>query len=501
MVDRLPLMYHHQTAAHTQARREAERITSLKVLMELGKQREHEETLMEMRRQQLLASVDPLSYASVQATIKQRQQAQAAQFPLRQPVLAPTISDAAKIESLLLSNRRTVEASLRRESLLAHHRYPPPVASGLSQGDSSSPKLTAVELAASVQAVAQAAAKQEGQTSRANETVTAALKRTASPNDVKVKAALQSQHQRGRKRSELSAQERQELTKTRNREHARNTRLRKKARHNQLVDAERRLKPLLQSKLLVEERLKCLHRFLSTREKMLNATGSLDPQRESKLLLNEIHSDPKLFHFEQKGMPDCLSDKESSELFLSKMRVFDQYLFRALGSGRIPLLSKQEPSSTASTNPRESPAVFAYEIVDGLDGIAISSNGTSYFRVELVVYQTSATTPLTNTTTTSNHRTVVATILFQGTFWKDDETVQHVSKAIDCTLEEFKCPPPPSPKLFSVVWTLLEDHCGCFQKQECNFTKPTPEAPLSLEALVVAAASKAEIVVSRELVI
>jgi hypothetical protein len=40
----------------------------------------------------------------------------------------------------------------------------------------------------------------------------------------KVQAALRSQHQRGKKRSDLSDSERLELTRTRNREHARSTR-------------------------------------------------------------------------------------------------------------------------------------------------------------------------------------------------------------------------------------------------------------------------------------
>jgi hypothetical protein len=40
----------------------------------------------------------------------------------------------------------------------------------------------------------------------------------------KVQAALQSQHQRGKKRSELNDLERLELTRSRNREHARSTR-------------------------------------------------------------------------------------------------------------------------------------------------------------------------------------------------------------------------------------------------------------------------------------
>eukprot|EP00814_Leptocylindrus_danicus_P019453 CAMPEP_0116042960 /NCGR_PEP_ID=MMETSP0321-20121206/26039_1 /TAXON_ID=163516 /ORGANISM="Leptocylindrus danicus var. danicus, Strain B650" /LENGTH=583 /DNA_ID=CAMNT_0003523613 /DNA_START=100 /DNA_END=1851 /DNA_ORIENTATION=+ len=53
-----------------------------------------------------------------------------------------------------------------------------------------------------------------------------------------VEAALRSKPQRGRKRENLSEQERLELTRTRNREHAKTTRNRKKARYDELVQIE-----------------------------------------------------------------------------------------------------------------------------------------------------------------------------------------------------------------------------------------------------------------------
>jgi len=54
----------------------------------------------------------------------------------------------------------------------------------------------------------------------------------------KVETALHSKNQRGRKRENLSALERLELTRTRNREHAKTTRIRKKARFQELMTYE-----------------------------------------------------------------------------------------------------------------------------------------------------------------------------------------------------------------------------------------------------------------------
>jgi hypothetical protein len=61
---------------------------------------------------------------------------------------------------------------------------------------------------------------------------------TSSIRQEKVAEALRSKPQRGRKRDDLSETERLELTRTRNREHAKSTRVRKKARYQELLDRE-----------------------------------------------------------------------------------------------------------------------------------------------------------------------------------------------------------------------------------------------------------------------
>ena len=57
--------------------------------------------------------------------------------------------------------------------------------------------------------------------------------------------AMNSKPQRGRKRNNLTDEERQELTRTRNRQHAKSTRERKKARLEELTKIEEQYNDLL----------------------------------------------------------------------------------------------------------------------------------------------------------------------------------------------------------------------------------------------------------------
>jgi hypothetical protein len=84
-----------------------------------------------------------------------------------------------------------------------------------------------------------------------------------------VEAALRSKPQRGRKREDLNEMERLELTRTRNREHAKSTRIKKKARYQELLDEERHLKDFrTRAKLDLERRTNVLQ-YVATRHEML----------------------------------------------------------------------------------------------------------------------------------------------------------------------------------------------------------------------------------------
>lgn len=81
----------------------------------------------------------------------------------------------------------------------------------------------------------------------------------------KIKEALQSRPQRGKKRDNLSLPERLELTRTRNREHAKSTRIRKKARHQELCDRETEWKKYQMKEILDVARRRSVVEFVDFR--------------------------------------------------------------------------------------------------------------------------------------------------------------------------------------------------------------------------------------------
>jgi len=81
----------------------------------------------------------------------------------------------------------------------------------------------------------------------------------------KIQVALQSQPQRGKKRDDLSLTERLELTRTRNREHAKTTRIRKKARHQELCEREVEWQKFNSKVILDTARKRCIAEFIQFR--------------------------------------------------------------------------------------------------------------------------------------------------------------------------------------------------------------------------------------------
>lgn len=78
----------------------------------------------------------------------------------------------------------------------------------------------------------------------------------------KIRDALNSKPQRGKKRQNLNELERQELTRTRNREHARSTRMKKKARLQELLDTEKRYMQLMSQEDLCRRRRELIVQFV-----------------------------------------------------------------------------------------------------------------------------------------------------------------------------------------------------------------------------------------------
>lgn len=79
-----------------------------------------------------------------------------------------------------------------------------------------------------------------------------------------IRDALMSQPQRGKKRQNLSELERLELTRTRNREHAKSTRMKKKARHQELIEIEKKYLLLQEKEKLTVKRKKYLVKFVES---------------------------------------------------------------------------------------------------------------------------------------------------------------------------------------------------------------------------------------------
>ncbi|CAJ1947877.1 unnamed protein product [Cylindrotheca closterium] len=98
----------------------------------------------------------------------------------------------------------------------------------------------------------------------------------------KVEAALRSKPQRGKKRDDLSAKERLELTRTRNREHAKTTRIRKKARYQELLDCETKLQILLQQQEIEELQQKAVETFISLRQNMIRCSCSCEQDTQDE---------------------------------------------------------------------------------------------------------------------------------------------------------------------------------------------------------------------------
>lgn len=142
----------------------------------------------------------------------------------------------------------------------------------------------------------------------------------------KVEAALRSKPQRGRKRENLSDLERVELTRTRNREHAKSTRLRKKARYQELLDCEEKLKEVEEEDEFHESRRNCVLNFLKIREDNMRSALSKESgqgnesavAKEKKLSLCDIVVSETGFLFDDCSQP-C-SDRDGVE----QLKQFDQ---------------------------------------------------------------------------------------------------------------------------------------------------------------------------------
>lgn len=86
-----------------------------------------------------------------------------------------------------------------------------------------------------------------------------------------VEKALMSKPQRGKKRNNLNNDERKELTRSRNRLHAKTTRQRKKARYDELVDCEQKYLQFMQEKAQSDSRKNSVLKFIAFCTQVINS--------------------------------------------------------------------------------------------------------------------------------------------------------------------------------------------------------------------------------------
>jgi hypothetical protein len=161
-----------------------------------------------------------------------------------------------------------------------------------------------------------------------------------------IEAALHSKPQRGRKRANLNQLERVELTRTRNREHAKCTRIRKKARYEELLQTEKKLQAFLNAQLLQDERKAMINCFIIAREQGLRSSFENDCDASSTSnALEDIMEGGATFHYNgssAKTLPTNDQDSAPSSLKY-QLEMFDDWVvakvIACLGKAVIPMLS------------------------------------------------------------------------------------------------------------------------------------------------------------------
>jgi len=115
-----------------------------------------------------------------------------------------------------------------------------------------------------------------------------------------IQAALMSKPQRGRKRGNLSELERLELTRTRNREHAKSTRERKKARYQELISNEEKLKHMEDRYNLYDGRRQCLIKLMTVRSAMINELAVVDDE-DPNMIARDSYSESSAQESQNRG--------------------------------------------------------------------------------------------------------------------------------------------------------------------------------------------------------
>lgn len=294
-----------------------------------------------------------------------------------------------------------------------------------------------------------------------------------------VAAALRSKPQRGRKRENLNAEERLELTRTRNREHAKSTRIRKKARYQELLDTEQKYFDMQKSQQLKTKRQETVQGFLDARVSMLQVAvdSILQPKQVSpqsgknteekgassesrgvsfdgaeafpRKMMEDGASTPKAelkVDDNSKSLKDFLIDEKSFgfETFLgdtiqaadaSAMTRFDEHIAKRL----------EQMLGQVATDFK-----IDYRVLGLKGGIAVNRDGTGFARVEYIL-----------SSATLKDEKLILSSLASFEFAEDSRLIR------------------------SVAWSLLKDGMGITGGESYSCSKSDSTAKESLESQTV----------------
>lgn len=197
---------------------------------------------------------------------------------------------------------------------------------------------------------------------------------------------------------------------------------------------QKTLKSFLASKKVDSERIVCLKYFITARQTMMNTSAvAFQLDDSGKCIGNQLLSDLVVdgqdsFEFGTSGL-DCLVFCYKKMSPIATMRCLDQEL-------RKKIFESNEISYST---------FFAYEVQGGVDGIAMSKNGSCFAQLDLVLHRaenepTLLDEPTMNRNDIKSHKTVLFKILLKAQFGKGEN----------------------ASKLASMQWIILEDRCVVF---------------------------------------
>jgi len=202
-----------------------------------------------------------------------------------------------------------------------------------------------------------------------------------------IEAALKSKPQRGRKRENLSGLERQELTRTRNREHAKTTRIRKKARYEELVACEKKYLDLLKTQEFEAARKGSILNFLAARSDLLKSkpTNCNDSQEwnfsfeheSSSYKSEDVHTEPSLAAAYNNIVMDSSSFTVDIISGLSRLTAANLASLQAHDNHTVNQI-KQKVGG-------ESNFIFEFKVKGARGGIAVSNNDDGFAECEFSI--------------------------------------------------------------------------------------------------------------------